>query len=106
MSFESGGGDKGNETEPIERITFAAIRYKGEIFTGPVHSAAWVLMTEKYPKAVITDEREDGFMTSTGRFVKREEALDIADKAGQLEHERIHSLGGLLSEDLKDEEDK
>lgn len=85
-----------------ERIVSAAIQYKGEIFTGQTHADAWVPMTEKYADAVITNERIDGFVTSTGRFVDRKEALVIAQNADQLRSESAHQLGELQSEHLAD----
>jgi len=106
MSFEGRGENNANETGPTERITLAAIKYKGDIFTGRLHSDAWKIMTEKYPEAVMTKDREDGFMTSTGRFVSGEEALEIADNADQLQNEKHYSAGILSAEELKNEEEK
>lgn len=44
---------------------------------------------------------KDGFMTSEGRFVSREEALKIASIAKQLKNKGLsEDIIGLLSEDL------
>ncbi len=89
-----------------EWIESAAIRYKGETFIGRAHYNAWLLMTAKYPEMVNSQEgREDGFMTNTGRFVNREEALKIAEKADELSVERGHEGSRLYSEDLKKNEE-
>lgn len=87
--------------QPAERITSAAIKYKDEIFSGRTHAHAWRDMTAKYPETVMLDDRGDGFLTNTGRFVDRKEALEMAEKAEQLAEPR-EDVGGLLSsEDLK-----
>lgn len=47
------------------------------------------------------DEHAQGFYTSKGRFVTREEAYQIAQDANQLNRESIHGVKGkLYSEDL------
>ena len=108
MSLESGGSSEGKEpTESIERITVAAIKYRGDTFMGHLHSDAWNLMNEKYPGAIMTEKNSEfGFMTSAGRFVSREEALKIADKAEQLKHGPRNPDSILLQEELKEGSDK
>lgn len=44
--------------------------------------------------------RHQGFLTSTGRFVDREEAFQIASRSGQLDGRHVHCPGTLHSEDL------
>jgi hypothetical protein len=63
----------------IESIHQAAIRWRGEIFTGTSHGAAYEALQEKYPDADVGDlETTDGFTTNTGRFVNRAMAFAIA----------------------------
>ncbi len=95
---------KQHPVESKERIVSAAIKYKDEIFMGKTHADAWVPLTEKYANAVITNERTDGFVTSTGRFVNRKDALEIADDADQLRSFAPFQSGELGSEHLKDTE--
>ena len=90
-----------------ERIVSAAIRVDGILVEGYApykitlsvpapgrhHHVAWFLATYG------VDERDQGFLTSTGRFVDREEAVGIAVASGQ----RLRvtgSEGTLYSEDL------
>ena len=87
-----------------ERIVSAAIKYKGEIFSGKSHYDAWLPMSAKYPETTtISEGRVDGFLTNTERFVSREEALEIAKAADQLERSLSHT-DELLAEHLKEEE--
>jgi hypothetical protein len=44
--------------------------------------------------------RNQGFITSQGRYVDRDEAFTIAQAAGQLDGRHIHTPGSLWSEDL------
>lgn len=94
--------------EPVtERIVSAAIRVPGIdvegyapyklIISVPApgrhHHVAWFLAANG------VDERDQGFLTSTGRFVDRKEAVTIAEAAGQ----RLRVSGSqetLYSEDL------
>ncbi|MBI2109197.1 MAG: hypothetical protein HYT93_03420 [Parcubacteria group bacterium] len=74
-------------TPKIEKITASAIRLGGQIFTGNTHMDAVIAMEEERPDWSDYDTKpEDGFMTSTGRFVQRDEAGEIAEKAEQLDH--------------------
>jgi hypothetical protein len=43
---------------------------------------------------------EQGFIDQYGRFLTREEAYVIAEKAGQIKYGPEHSRGTLYSEDL------
>jgi hypothetical protein len=71
----------------IEKIVSGAIRYKGEVFTGQFHADAVRKIWELYPETQEDmSDLEEGFMTSTGRFVDRKEAGEIAEKATQLTH--------------------
>jgi hypothetical protein len=74
-----------------ESIRASAVRVNGKIYEGPNH----IIARDNASKATglsideIIDLREnqelpDGFVTSTGRFVDRKTAQDIAEKADQL----------------------
>ena len=84
-----------------ESIVAAAIQYEGVTFSLPqparhhvvMHSLDMVLTVEQMARAC------QGFLTSTGRFVNRAQARQIAHMAGQ----EPKSTGGshtLFSEDL------
>lgn len=81
MKFENA------ESAP-ETITLSAIRLGEDIFTGKNHIDAISEMEGEYPDWAEDQEckPEDGFITSTGRFVQRDEAGLIAKRAGQLDH--------------------
>ncbi len=65
-----------------ETISAAAIEYEGEIFRGRNHAEAIMEMEMKIPDYEPNKVR-DGFVTSTGRYVERDEALEIAKRQGQ-----------------------
>jgi hypothetical protein len=83
-----------NFDEPApEKVTAAAIKVAGRIYTGPTHIQAFlsfyqdmaVPADEKSKVLTMTDRQEiDGFLTSFGRFVGREEGYQIALKNRQL----------------------
>jgi hypothetical protein len=89
--------------KPPERIAAAAVRVEGETYTGTTHA-------EAYEKAIgrplTADQRvpnlgnDSGFVTNAGRFVTRDEALDIARSADQVHPARMADR--LLAEDLKE----
>ena len=68
--------------EKMERIEKSAVRHEGSIYTGKRHSDAINAAAEATGKTPVTGEQ--GFVTSTGRFVSREEAAKIAFSAGQI----------------------
>lgn len=83
-------------TSEPETVTCAAIRVGDQIFYGKRHSDCIFLANRingEPPR-----ERIEGFLTDMGRFVDREEAMDIAIKAKQVS--RDHSGTRLFSEDL------
>jgi hypothetical protein len=98
--------EKKSETE---KIVSGAIRYRGEVFTGQFHADAVTKIWELYPetKEDMTDF-EEGFVTSTGRFVDRKEAGEIAEIATQLTHldlaERAYAIANLDCEDIEGEQ--
>jgi hypothetical protein len=66
-----------------ERIVETAVRLDdGEIFTGLRHIDAFVKAYERSGTRFRDDQM--GFVTSTGRFVSRKEAAQIAYNAGQI----------------------
>lgn len=89
-----------------EKITLAAIKYrvKGETEFKYVHGynhgqcIEWFSCADLYSSIRDMDVEEQGFMTDTGRFVSRDEAVEIAKKAGQLREG--YSKTRLISEDL------
>lgn len=74
------------ETLPAETISSAALEYEGQLFTARSHAEAWPLLVEAKPDF---DDNliHDGFITNTGRFISREEALVVAKKAKQVSPE-------------------
>ena len=93
----------------MERIAAAAFRHPvtGEITTGVTHLEAWpggpegidALCAQLGPDVYLAE----GFMTDTGRFVDRKEALAIAAAANQHDRDEqpIHE-GHLHSEEVVD----
>lgn len=94
-----------------ESITTAAILYAGEIFTGLMHADALQAILRKYPELKLSASTglTDGFMTSKGRFVDRQEAGAIAKAAQQIEHLDSRLIGSaeknLKAEDIYDPEE-
>ena len=88
----------------MEKIICAAVKIYGKVFLGHRHchcndaangELSWIMNRQEILKL----ESIEGFMTSEGRFVGREEAWKIAETAGQI----IKQSGGkgtLYSEDL------
>jgi len=72
---------------PIEKVEKAALRYKDEVFTGIMHAMAFEDLQAKYPKLTHDDIGgviADGFTTSMGRFVSREEAFKMVHGVAQI----------------------
>lgn len=83
-----------------ESIVVAAIRVEGEVWTLPRPARHCHLVKAwRDAKQERIDDHEQGFVTSLGRFVGREEARKIADAAGQTS-ERDRGMSILFSEDL------
>lgn len=87
--LEGGQASKAAQMSVPETIRGAAIRHRGEIFEGPLHSDAYEAAASKTGLAFgdiigATNPRDSGFVTSTGRFVSREEAERIARAARQI----------------------
>jgi hypothetical protein len=84
---------------PKERIAASALQTPdGRVFTGTTHGDAM----EAAVKAGADPETKfaDGFVTSAGRYIGREEALAIAERENQLSRPTAaREYGRLLSED-------
>lgn len=78
-------------------VSEAAIQYKGKTYTGNSHYEAF----EKIPnfENIPSGKFKEGFMTSKGTFVSRQEAAEIAKNAGQIDKLAIPEMG-LMSEEL------
>lgn len=80
MSREEGAH---GDFRPPESIRSAAILWNGEVYTAATHGMALLDLKKSHPDYRAVTE---GFMTSMGRFVSREEAKEIAERAEQLNH--------------------
>lgn len=80
----------------MEKIKAAAIKYKRldngkeDVVCGANHATCieCFSLMDLYQSMRDMDFEQQGFITTEDRFVSREEAYDIADKAGQLEYKR------------------
>lgn len=104
----SAGGLAASTPERIER---AAVNLGGKVFAGPNHATA-IRVAEKSTGRNFDDllmglpsaENIDGFLTSSGRFVSRNEAALIAEQSRQLKPNIVAPTpaeGGLLTEDMR-----
>lgn len=84
-----------------EWIVTAAISFDGDVKQGRSHPAIlmespWV-KEGKYGDFVYDGEMEQGFVTNKGRFVERDEAFDIAEKAGQLDERAVSEMTHMIA---------
>jgi len=87
-----------------ERVGKAALRTdSGEVFEGHNHGDAFEKFQAKYPNETNFLNVDQGFTTSSGRFINRDEAFTLAKQMDQFKDKGIAPLKafGLLSEDLK-----
>lgn len=71
----------------VEKVETAAVRVMGKIFTGPMHFLAFNKAKKEMPEADFDSEiTEQGYLTTTGRFITRAEAGELANAAGQLKY--------------------
>ena len=91
-----------------ERVARAAVRVRGRIFAGASHKVAVVVAANALdlaPSAVwsLLTPDDQGFTTTTGRFISRVEAWKLANRAGQLRWDtsRPGVVPELHSEDLR-----
>lgn len=95
---------KASKEEPLETITQSVVRFKnGEEYAGALHSDAVEAFQAAHPE-IGPDEAykmmlDQGFQTSTGRYVSREEALQVARKADQGISRDVEGTG-LVAEDI------
>jgi hypothetical protein len=94
-----------SEPEKIKESAIWIQQDHGRIFTGVNHGMAWLNAEDHYGGETKVPQRGvvEGFITTTGRFVTREEASIIADRSLQVPYEE--QLGGpkyrkLMAEDL------
>lgn len=90
-----------------EKIICSAVRFKDKVWMGHRHMHAMEAMHNQLSYTMNRKEmneqqtdRDQGFITSTGRYVGREEAWDIAEKCGQLNDRKDKTPGYLYSEDV------
>jgi len=84
-----------------EKIVAAAVYYNGTFSLLPPARHGTIMRSLSTFSDVIIGPDAQGFLTSKGRYVNREEAYDIAWRHGQLGEENVGSNPGTLySEDL------
>lgn len=81
----------------METIIAAAVVHKGKVYQGKRHGLIIHEIVKETGDRPITGEQ--GFVTSTGRFVSREDAAVIALKRGQIKKLKFNNTQ-LFSEDL------
>lgn len=91
----------------MESILSSAILYDGVIVGGKRHkdiiNALEKLAGKRYDEAK-TDREFQGFLTSTGRYVNRSEAFQIAVKANQLLFPKLYGDLTNLNKELTSED--
>jgi hypothetical protein len=103
MAFSGGG----LSTSAAEKVKSAALQYKGQTYEGLNHGYALGDIMDKFGDIAMKDIK-DGFTTTHGRFVSREEAFDLAKGQGQIHQKVLDSIpehqdyNMLLSEDIND----
>lgn len=76
---------------PLEKVALAAVRTPdGQVFTG-IHHGEAVENAQAARPDVATRYLHEGFTTTSGRYVGREEAYDLAIAARQATQEHIHA---------------
>ncbi len=87
-----------------EKITSAAIKVDGRIYTGTTHADAIDEFERLNPgkAAWVGDKLDDGFMTSAGRYIQRRDATDLAarTKQGVAGRDEFGENFGVASEDI------
>jgi hypothetical protein len=84
-----------------ERIKSAAILYEGVIYEGWSHPEIGLKMLEDGVCPRPYPGEHQGFVTESGRFVEREEALQIAKESKQI-IKKTGNPNQLYSEDIRD----
>jgi hypothetical protein len=78
----------------MEYITMAAVAVAGSVFTGRSHIQAAVEAEKSLGRSLQGEFMENGFLTSSGRFVSPGIAYTLARAADQVkdkEHPTLHS---------------
>lgn len=83
----------------METIVKAAILHEGVVYEGMRHFQIIRDIVEKTGVKKVTGRSNQGFITSTGRFVGREEAAKISISSGQIKELKFNSHQ-LFSEEL------
>lgn len=86
-----------------EFIICSAVNWQGKFICGRKHKDCYVIADALMTNGFLERERKrQGFMTSTGRYVGREEAFKIAKANHQIVHKLFDGVeeGNLNSEDL------
>lgn len=83
---------------------FAAIRLNNCIIYGKHHAECIKRAVEEFGFETPIGTRTGGFLTNTYRFVFREEAKQIAVRAGQVTAHRLNSNRVFVSEEIWSEE--
>jgi hypothetical protein len=85
-------------------ITHVAIRFQGQIYSLPApnrhHNVIRLIVDSTGVKAVDVRNDDQGFLDSTGRYLRRKPALRVAREAGQLRPDREVIGAELYSENL------
>jgi hypothetical protein len=98
MNFETGTL---TQRETPESIKAAAVRIEGKIYTGMIHPDIIVQIAKDFPDWE-NMKYEEGFLTTTDRFIDRREAAAIA-RENDLFRERFAHEEELHTEHLKPE---
>jgi len=93
-----------------ERVAVPAIEHKGQLYSGVIHPDAVENAAKKLgvtPEEIMADPSlVEGFVTTAGRFIGREEAAKMAEAHGQFEPIAGEELGAkLYADNLKTLED-
>lgn len=84
------------------KIISAAIAHQGSLYKGDSHAEIGIKMVrEGFCKRPYPSGPSQGFITDEGNFVSREDALQIALAAGQVEWGMTVHKTQLFSEDLR-----
>ena len=90
-----------------EAIKAAAVKRGDEIVEGTIHADAMDELAKRRGESIWYDKSiEHGFTTTTGRFVDREEAFEIAKRNDQMTKSGAEGLPKLHADNLSDVHDK
>lgn len=82
-------------------VRACALRVNGEVFTGPSHGE---IMDDLDARGIVYNSTsEDGFIDQEGVFLTREQAFEVAQRAGQMRSDAAISRAknsGLAAEDV------